>query len=70
MKEFKYEAHSFREGRHQHRSETITAVDLARNDLPPTYEGFLELINRWNRRGLLGVRLSGITYVYVAEPRR
>jgi hypothetical protein len=64
---YSYRRTSFRFGRAPHiEDKTITGADLYMQTGQANRQTFLELVNKWNRDGLLGVKESGIVYVYAA----
>jgi hypothetical protein len=63
-----YVRHVFRDGVEVDCTEkTLSAADLYQQTSQIGRTAFLELINRWNLQGLVGVPNGGPVYVYIAK---
>ena len=64
-----YTRHAYRDGKKVNEERLVLGgSELYRQTSRVGRTAFLELINRWNSVGLLGVAQSGVVYVFVAEP--
>ena len=65
--EFAFEAKIFREGKEvSSRKHVLTGIDLSFHAVEISRKGLLELVNRWNRNGLIGLSNGGPQYIYIA----
>lgn len=63
-----YTRHTFRDGVMIHQeTRTLSAADVYMQTQQIGRAAFLELINKWNRQGLMGVPNGGPIYVYIAN---
>lgn len=64
---YRYIRHVFRKGKLVHREEiTMSGVQLYHANQGTGRSAFLELVNSWNNRGLIGMKHGGPQYLYTA----
>lgn len=64
---YKYELNLFENGMKKVQLvKTLSEMDMIFHTGRSSREAFLELINRWNRQGMIGFENHGKTYVHVA----
>lgn len=64
---FEYTSVAFREGKEIYRkTQALDNAALSCHGVEISRKGLLELLNRWNRNGLIGVPNGGPVYLYYA----
>ncbi|WP_313196219.1 hypothetical protein [Shinella zoogloeoides] len=67
MSEYRYTRYAFKDGTRHEELCTLTSGDVIVRTGRDNRAAFLEMVNGWNRAGLVGVPHGGPVYVFVAE---